>query len=77
MRFGHMYVNRPLGKSKVRLPLWLYNIRVWLAEKITPPDLIAYIRLPYDEDLYSFPICDSETGRPLFTVRTEYIRISE
>lgn len=77
MRFGHMYVNRPLGKSKVRLPLWLYNIRVWLAEKITPPDLMIYIPLPYEERTSGFPVCDGETGRPLFTVRPEHLRIFE
>ena len=77
MKCGRAYVNRPLGKSKVKLPLWLYNIRVWLAEKITPPDLMTHFFLPYHEELSSFGICDGETGRPLFTVRVEYIRISE
>lgn len=77
MRFGKVYVNRPLGESKVKLPLWLYNIRVWLAEKITPPDLVTFLYLPHDEITTQIPVCDGETGRPLFMIRIKYIRISE
>lgn len=74
MSRGKMYVNRTGHKSRHKLPPWLYNIRYWLARWITPPYLIVYIRLPFEEDRAELPICDGETGRPLFMASSVYLR---
>lgn len=74
MSKGRMYVNRMNRHSRRKLPMWLYNIRYWLARWITPPYLIVYIRTPFEEVRASLPICDGETGRPLFSATTVFLR---
>ena len=75
MSKGRMYVDRTNRHSRRKLPMWLYNIRYWLARWITPPYLIVYVRVPFKEDRGNLCIGDGETGRPLFTADPVYLRI--
>ena len=65
---------RPLSKPKHILPTWLYNIRIWLALKVTPPDLEAHFVLPFSGKMISFTVCDATSGRPLFQVAAKYFQ---
>lgn len=74
MSKGRMYVDRTNRHSRHKLPMWLYNIRYWLARWITPPYLITYIVLPFDENSGNVCISDGETCRPLFEAKIVYLR---
>lgn len=74
MKKGKLYVDRLNRHSRIKLPHWAYLIRWRLARWITPPYLVTYVVLPYEENTISTPVADGETGMPLFNVEVIYFR---